>query len=110
MMNMGPMGSPPMGMPPVQPSGLPPMGMDIPQMPPEVPVDEWPDDLRGEVVDWQGGKPLKLDKVMKSGKSLRDELSQHVKEVLESELKNQEETSRETQEVAQTVQGREAGG
>ena len=62
----------------------------MPEMPLEVPVDEWEDDLRGEVQDWRGGKPINLKKVLKSGKTVKDELSSHLKEVLESELKNQE--------------------
>ena len=80
----------PGGIPPVQSDGMPPMGLDVPPMPSEVPVDEWGNEIRGEVQDWKGGKPIDLKRVTKSGKTVKDELSAHIKETLEQELRNQE--------------------
>jgi len=69
---------------------MPDMG-NMPIPPPVPPVQpDGQDDLRGEVQDWPGGKPLKLDKITKGGKKLKDELSSHIKGLLDSELKNQE--------------------
>jgi hypothetical protein len=69
---------------PVQPDGL----MEpMPEAPP-VPVVEEPV-IRGSLEDWAGGKSIKLDKKLKSGKTVREELSQHLKEVLDLEIQNQ---------------------
>ena len=73
-------------------------GMMGPVADPESPVDwtgmsepepEEPE-IRGEVVDWEGGRPIDLKKKLKSGKTVKDELSAHLKVTLEQELKNQE--------------------
>lgn len=45
---------------------------------------------RGEVIDWTGGRPVNLKKSTKSGKTVGEELSSHIKEQLDVELKNQE--------------------
>ena len=88
---MAMIGSPAMGPEPMMNTGIPP---DIGGMlPPDARVqpDGLEEDLmRGECIDWQGGKPINLKKKSKSGKSVGDELSSHLKDVLESELKNQE--------------------
>ena len=59
-------------------------GMAIPPIPADEPL------IRGEVVDWTGGKPVNLTKTLKSGKTVKDELSAHIKEVLDTEIKNHE--------------------
>ena len=58
------------------------------QTPAQPPVNE--DYIKGPVQDWQGGRPLNLKRKMKSGKKLREDLSAHLKENLDQELKNQE--------------------
>jgi len=80
-----PMGQPglPVGqdiMPGVQPDGL----LAVPPAEPDEP------EIRGEVQDWKNGRPINLKKVLKSGKSVKDELSAHLKETLDTELKNHE--------------------
>lgn len=44
-----------------------------------------------DVIGWRGGLPLPFEREMESGKTLREELSVHVSEVLEQEITNQEE-------------------
>jgi len=73
----------PMLQPPVQPDGLgavPPTGEILPEE----------DLIRGDVVDWKGGRPVNLKKRLKSGKTVGETLSSHLKETLDQELKNQE--------------------
>jgi hypothetical protein len=47
-------------------------------------------EIRGSVEDWAGGRPIDLKKTLKSGKTVREELSGHLKLTLDQELKNQE--------------------
>lgn len=78
--------------PDVQPSGLDqniipapnPEGMAGMEITPEEPPL-----IRGTLEDWRGGKPVDLERTMASGKKLGDELSSHLSEVLDAELKNQ---------------------
>lgn len=72
---------------PSAPAGLPPMGVEMPMMDIPEPEEDLP---RGDVVDWTGGKPIDLNRKTESGKKLRDELSEHIKENLDTELRNQE--------------------
>jgi hypothetical protein len=44
-----------------------------------------------DVIGWRGGLPLDFERKMESEKTLREELSIHVSEVLEQEITNQEE-------------------
>ena len=83
-------GVPPPMSPPVQPGGLPGPG---------VPGDmgfggmlaEGPEPLvKGELQDWEGGKPIDLKKTLKNGKTVKDDLSAHLGDVLEQEEKNHE--------------------
>ena len=76
---MGLGGSVPGSMPDVQSVGLYPE-LEVPDEP----------EIRGSVQDWAGGKPINLKKKLKNGKILRDELSTHLTETLNQELKNQE--------------------
>lgn len=46
--------------------------------------------LRGEVVDWRGGKPINLKKKTRNGKPLNEVLSEHIGDILDQELKNHE--------------------
>jgi hypothetical protein len=49
------------------------------------------DIIKGDVVDWRGGKKIVLDKVLKStGKSVKDSLTDHLKVTIDKELKNHE--------------------
>lgn len=77
--------APPTGMPLESPAMMPDMGIPL-----DVPAEPEEPEIRGEVVDWKGGKPIDLKKKLKSGKSVREELSSHLKLTLEQELKNQE--------------------
>ena len=83
---MGGMVPPPMDamgpMDGVQPGGLP----DIP-VSAEIPEEDL---IRGEVIDWKGGRPINLKKTLKSGKTVGETLSSHLKTTLDQELKNQE--------------------
>jgi hypothetical protein len=90
MMGMVPPPIDPMLQPPVQPDGLLPIVPQAGEMPPvgEPIVEE--DLIRGEVIDWTGGRPINLKKRMKSGKTVGETLSSHLKETLDQELKNQE--------------------
>ena len=72
--------------PPVAP-GVQPVGPA--EFPPTSPMLDEPV-IRGSFEDWKGGKPVKLDKVMSNGKKLKDELSAHLAETLDTELRNQE--------------------
>ena len=86
---MGPTGPP-----------LDPTGMGIPGQPsmptPQIePLDSTPEQpnpqdlIKGKILDWQGGLPIKLSQKMDSGKTLEEELSAHLKETLDLELQNQ---------------------
>ena len=86
MMGMVP---PPMeSVPPVQSIGQPvsPLGA----VPPTGEILPEEDLIRGDVIDWKGGRPINLKKTLKSGKTVGETLSSHLKETLEQELKNQE--------------------
>jgi len=52
-------------------------GQDSTQV--ETPLEPEEPEIRGEVIDWKGGKPVDLKKKLKSGKTVREELSSHVK-------------------------------
>ena len=84
--------------PGVQPDGLEQFPMNMSPMLADVQPDlsailgtsqviEEPE-IRGTVVDWEGGKPIKLDKKGKSGRPLEEELSAHLKETLDQEIQN----------------------
>ena len=45
--------------------------------------------MRGVVHDWTGGVDLKLDRKMESGKTLGEELTSHLQETMDVELRNQ---------------------
>ncbi len=45
---------------------------------------------KGDVIGWKGGCSLPFSRKMKSGKTLREELSAHLDELLSQELRNQE--------------------
>src|SRR5574343_248636 len=62
--------------PGVQSNGL--GEMDMPQEPA----------LRGEVSDWDGGKPINLKKTQKSGKSVEEDLTALIGDTLEQEIAN----------------------
>lgn len=47
--------------------------------------------VRGKVSAWRGGVKIKLDRKTKSGKTLREELAQHVYETVSLELENHKE-------------------
>lgn len=74
----------------VRPAGVPmepgvqPVGLPAGELLPEE------DLIRGEVIDWTGGRPINLKKTLKSGKTVGETLSSHLKETLDQELKNQE--------------------
>lgn len=79
------------GMPPQGPPGMPPMGppplAQIPQAEPEPPQDFI---SKSSIEGFRGGIDIDLTKQVKGG-VLKDVLSKHIKEVLEQELKNQQE-------------------
>lgn len=76
---------------PALPAGLPDMlagPADLPVQPAGQDPEE--DLIRGDVQDWPGGRPVNLDRKTAGGKTVREELSAHLKETLDQELKNQE--------------------
>lgn len=81
-----------MDTPGIQPIGLSPELSAPPEMEGmagmSVPPSTEPE-IRGNVIDWSGGKPIDLNKKLKSGKTVREELSAHLSDVLDTELKNQ---------------------
>jgi len=69
---------PPMTEQPLQEPVVQPVGqVDVPE-------------IRGELQDWDGGKEINLKKTLPSGKTVKDELSAHLKEVLDQEIRNKE--------------------
>lgn len=50
-----------------------------------------PETLKSDLEDYPGGLPINLDRELSEGQTLREVLSEHVKETLDLELKNQEE-------------------
>ena len=46
-------------------------------------------EIRGTVHAWKGGVPLKLDRKMESGSTLEEELTLHLRETMDVELRNQ---------------------
>jgi len=48
-----------------------------------------PELLKSEITDsWRGGLPVKLDRIMSDGRTLKETLSKHLGEILDQELKN----------------------
>ncbi len=77
------------GIPPVAPPVAPPepeMGISGAAQTPEPEVI-----TKNDIEGWKGGMKIDLSRVMKGGKSLRDELSLHLGDTLGVELKNHEE-------------------
>ena len=77
---MGPMGA-------VQPGGLVSPTGEVPVFGETIPEEDL---IKGDVQDWQGGRPINLKKTLKSGKTVGETLSSHLKTTLDQELKNQE--------------------
>ena len=58
---------------------------------PKPSVEEIAAETKEDTISWPGGLNLDLARKMESEKTLEDELSAHISEVLEQEMKNQEE-------------------
>ena len=69
--------------PPVQPDG-----QNVPIVDTNVPTPE--PIIKGDLQDWVGGTPVNLKRKTSGGKTLGEELSAHIRETLDQELKNQE--------------------
>lgn len=108
-MNEIPMGGGlPLESPGVQPVGLGVQEQDMAMVPPE-PIEPEPT-IRGVVQDWEGGAPVNLKKVLKSGKTVGEELSAHLKETLDQELKNQEKVIERIKKANKLYKAEKRGG